>query len=151
VQENNCEQNPIAPVHLIYYNTASLVTTNDELRKTIRKHTLQSKNNKIGLEWANSEGGNTQVVMNFEPLNKDSTLVRIKEYGWKNQTQESLDESYSHCHGWMQMLCCLKVYIEFGKNLREILFLGPIYFQSDCSIYCSIDHAQARVIKSLFI
>ena len=42
VQENNCEQNPIAPVHLIYYNTASLVTTNNELRKTIRKHTLQS-------------------------------------------------------------------------------------------------------------
>lgn len=42
VQENNCEQNPIAPVHLIYCNTASLVTTNNELRKTIRKHTLQS-------------------------------------------------------------------------------------------------------------
>ena len=42
------------------------------------------KNKKIVLEWANSEGGNTQVVMNFEPLDKDSTLVRIEEYGWKN-------------------------------------------------------------------
>lgn len=80
------------------------------------------KNKKIVLEWANSEGGSTQVVMNFEPLDKDSTLVRIEEYGWKNQIQESLDESYSHCQGWMQMLCCLKVYVEFGKNLREFFF-----------------------------
>jgi uncharacterized protein YndB with AHSA1/START domain len=77
------------------------------------------KNKKIVLEWANSEGGSTQVVMNFESLDKDSTLVRIEEYGWKNQIQKSLDESYSHCQGWMQMLCCLKVYVEFGKNLRE--------------------------------
>ena len=38
------------------------------------------KNKKIVLECANSEGGNTQVVMNFEPLDKDSTLVRIEEY-----------------------------------------------------------------------
>ncbi len=80
------------------------------------------KNKKIVLEWANSEGGSTQVVMNFEPLDKDSTLVRIEECGWENQIQESLDESYSHCQGWMQMLCCLKVYVEFGKNLREFFF-----------------------------
>ena len=40
------------------------------------------------------------MVMNFEPLDKDSTFVRIEEYGWKNQTQESLVESYSHCQGW---------------------------------------------------
>jgi uncharacterized protein YndB with AHSA1/START domain len=79
-------------------------------------------NKKIVLEWANSEGGSTQVVINFEPLDKDSTLVRIEEYGWKIQRQESLDESYSHCQGWMQMLCCLKVYVEFGKNLREFFF-----------------------------
>jgi uncharacterized protein YndB with AHSA1/START domain len=80
------------------------------------------KNKKIVLVWANSERGNTQVVMNFEALDKDSTLVRIEEYGWKNQIQESLDESYSHCQGWMQMLCCLKVYVEFGKNHREFFF-----------------------------
>ncbi|MGH9976615.1 MAG: SRPBCC domain-containing protein, partial [Nitrososphaeraceae archaeon] len=59
------------------------------------------KDKKIVLEWANSEGGSTQVVMNFEPLDKDSTLLRIEEYGWKKQIQESLDESYSHCQGWM--------------------------------------------------
>jgi hypothetical protein len=77
---------------------------------------------KVQAKIANSEGGSTQVVMNFEPLDKDSTLLRIEEYGWKNQIQDSLDESYSHCQGWMQMLCCLKVYIEFCKNLREFFF-----------------------------
>ncbi|MGB7665086.1 MAG: SRPBCC domain-containing protein [Nitrososphaeraceae archaeon] len=45
------------------------------------------KNKKIVLEWANSEGGNTQVVMNFEPLDKDSTLVRIEEYGEEPNTR----------------------------------------------------------------
>jgi uncharacterized protein YndB with AHSA1/START domain len=80
------------------------------------------KNEKIVLEWANSEGNNNQVEMTFEALDGHSTLVKIKESGWKNQIQKSLDESYSHCEGWMQMLCCLKVYVEFGKNLREFFF-----------------------------
>lgn len=66
------------------------------------------KNKKIVLEWANSERGNTQVVMNFEALDKDSTLVRIEEYGWKNQLQESLDESYSHCQDGCRCFVVLK-------------------------------------------
>ena len=80
------------------------------------------KNEKIILEWANSEGNDNQVEMTFEALDRHSTLVKIKETGWKNQIQKSLDESYSHCEGWMQMLCCLKVYLELGKNLREFFF-----------------------------
>jgi uncharacterized protein YndB with AHSA1/START domain len=79
-------------------------------------------NEKIVLEWANSEGNSTRVEMGFEALDKYSTLVTIKESGWKDQIQKSLDESYSHCMGWMQMLCCLKVYTEDGKNLREFFF-----------------------------
>lgn len=29
---------------------------------------------------------------------------------------------YGNCMGWSQMLLCLKVYLEYGKNLREFLY-----------------------------
>lgn len=80
------------------------------------------KNERIVFEWDNSEGNSNKVEIKFESLDEHSTLVRIKESGWKNQTQKSLEESYSHCQGWMQMLCCLKVYLEYDKNLREFFF-----------------------------
>lgn len=79
-------------------------------------------NKKIVLEWADTEDSNTQVEMSFEALDKDSTLVKISESGWKKESQKSLDESYSHCQGWTQMLCCLKAYVEHGINLRESYF-----------------------------
>jgi len=34
------------------------------------------KNKKIVLEWANSEGGSTQVVMYFESVDKDSSELK---------------------------------------------------------------------------
>jgi hypothetical protein len=34
--------------------------------------------------------------MTLEALDKDSTLIKIKESGWK-ENHESLDESYIHC------------------------------------------------------
>jgi uncharacterized protein YndB with AHSA1/START domain len=80
------------------------------------------KNEKIVLEWANSEGNSNLVEMSFESLDEHSTLVKIKESGWKDQTQKSLDASYGNCYGWMHMLCCLKVYLEYDKNLREYFF-----------------------------
>lgn len=80
------------------------------------------KNKKIVLEWASNEGSNTQVEMTFEPLDKESTLVKISESGWKQENQKSLDESYSHCQGWTQMLGCLKTYVEHGINLRKFYF-----------------------------
>jgi uncharacterized protein YndB with AHSA1/START domain len=80
------------------------------------------KNEKVVFEWANTKASKALwVEMTFESLDKNSTLVKIKESGWK-ENQESLDESYSHCKGWMQMLCCLKVFAEDGKNLREFFF-----------------------------
>jgi uncharacterized protein YndB with AHSA1/START domain len=79
-------------------------------------------NQKIVFEWANNEGTNCRVEMNFEALDKHSTLVKISESGWKKEDQKSLDASYGNCMGWTQMLCCLKVYVEDGKNLREFFF-----------------------------
>jgi len=68
---------------------------------------------------------NTRVEMTFEPLDAGSTLARIAESGWR-ETQKGLDSSYNNCQGWMQMACCLKVYLETGTNLRAFFLLkGP--------------------------
>lgn len=79
-------------------------------------------NEQIVLEWANNEDRNNRVEMNFEALDPNSTLVKIRESGWSKMEQKSLDASYGNCMGWTQMLLCLKVYVEYGKNLREFLF-----------------------------
>ena len=91
---------------------------------------------RIELEWAASEyaefdmqehklptpaGYNTKVVMTFESLTPQSTLVKIAESGWR-PTQGALNSSYGNCQGWMHMACCLKVWAEHGINLREGFF-----------------------------
>jgi uncharacterized protein YndB with AHSA1/START domain len=76
----------------------------------------------IVLQWQAADGEyDTTVRMEFEALDDRSTLIRISESGWK-ETQKGLDSSYGNCSGWMQMLCCLKVYAEQGNNLREFFF-----------------------------
>jgi uncharacterized protein YndB with AHSA1/START domain len=78
-------------------------------------------NRSIVLEWQAADGDyNTRVEMSFEPIDAGSTLVKIAESGWK-ETQKGLDSALGNSGGWMQMLCCLKVYLELGVNLREFL------------------------------
>jgi len=60
----------------------------------------------------------TIVEMTFKPLGPDNTLVTISESGWR-ETQEGLDGSYGNCHGWTQMTCSLKAFLEHGINLRK--------------------------------
>ena len=62
--------------------------------------------------------GEQHVRIEFEPLDNDSTLVSISEGEWP-ETQKGLDRSYGNCHGWTQMSCCLKAYVEHGINLRK--------------------------------
>ena len=76
----------------------------------------------IVLEWDAAEGGyQTEVRMEFEPLENDATLVRISESGWRD-TPKGRESSYGNCMGWTQMIACLKVYVELGKNLRQFYF-----------------------------
>lgn len=80
------------------------------------------RNRLIVLEWKAADGDyNTQVRMEFEALDPGSTLVRISESGWK-ETPEGLRSSYGNCMGWMQMISCLKVFLEQGVNLRAFFF-----------------------------
>jgi uncharacterized protein YndB with AHSA1/START domain len=81
------------------------------------------KNQRIIFEWVSAiEDHRLTVQIDFESINDESTLIRISESGWTKEEQSSLEESYSHCHGWTQMLCCLKVYLEYDKNLREFFY-----------------------------
>ena len=83
-------------------------------------HVLKVVENKtIVLEWeAMDVDYKTQVEFTFESLGPSSTLVKISEGEWKDD-QKGIDSSYGDCEGWVQMLCCLKAYLEYGINLRE--------------------------------
>jgi uncharacterized protein YndB with AHSA1/START domain len=72
---------------------------------------------------ANASGSyKTTVTITFEPLDDGQrTLVTISEEGWR-ETEAGLKSSYGNCQGWMQMLCALKAYKEYGINLREGMF-----------------------------
>src|SRR5688572_6312006 len=64
----------------------------------------------------------TKVTMTFSPLDGGRrTLVEIREEGWR-ETQSALDASYGNCHGWTQMLCALKAWLEHGINLRDGMY-----------------------------
>jgi len=93
------------------------------------------KDTRIEFSWAASEGlydpkagtvphpggYDTVVEMTFEPLGDRETLVKIIEGEWKG-SEDGLQGSYGNCQGWMNMLCCLKAYLEHGINLRKGTF-----------------------------
>jgi len=82
------------------------------------------KNQRIVFEW-NSHAENDSCItqeIDFEQIANCATLVKVSQHGWKNMVQESIDESFVSCMGWTQMLCSLKVYLEYGKNLREFFY-----------------------------
>lgn len=92
---------------------------------------------KIVLRWAASDGETpnlpevdakvrgpdyqTEVTMTFSALGDGRTLVEIAERGW-HQTESALQASYGNCHGWTQMQCALKAWLEHGINLREGMY-----------------------------
>jgi uncharacterized protein YndB with AHSA1/START domain len=79
-------------------------------------------NESIEFAWEAAERGyDTQVVMTFEALDADTTLVRIAESGWR-ETSKGQESSYGNCFGWSQMLCCLKAWVEHRINLRQGFF-----------------------------
>jgi uncharacterized protein YndB with AHSA1/START domain len=74
---------------------------------------------RIEFDWeTNEKGYDTHVEMSFEALDSNTTMVRIAEYGWR-ENPKGLESSYLNCHGWTQMLCCLKGHLEYNINLRQ--------------------------------
>ncbi len=66
---------------------------------------------------AGFRGYDTKVEMIFKPLSPQSTLVQIRESGWRDSPKD-IDASYGNASGWTHMLCCMKAYLEYGINLR---------------------------------
>lgn len=84
--------------------------------------TRMERDRLIELAWQAADGEyDTHVRMTFEPLDRDRTKVTIAESGWRD-TEEGRKASYGNCMGWSQMLCALKAYVEWGKNLREGMY-----------------------------
>ena len=80
---------------------------------------------KIVLHWQAADGGtdgdgayDTTVTMTFEGLEDGRTLVSIAEAGWRDSAAAQ-KAAFGNCEGWTGMLCALKVYVEYGINLRE--------------------------------
>lgn len=97
---------------------------------------MKVENNElIQFEWAASEGAydpetnsyprpggyNTLVEFKFKQLGGTETLVTVSEGSW-TETPSGLEGSYQNCQGWMNMICCLKAYLEYGINLRKGAF-----------------------------
>ncbi|GLX77986.1 ATPase [Thalassotalea insulae] len=69
--------------------------------------------------WQKTQGESydVTVIIAFETVSDDETLVTISEQGWPQDSQ-GLTASHENCGGWMHMLMCLKAYIEHDIDLR---------------------------------
>jgi uncharacterized protein YndB with AHSA1/START domain len=89
-------------------------------------------NERIVLRWDGpqtpdaSDRYKTRIVLSFEPLEDDATMVSISEAGWADD-EAGLSSSYQNCEGWTQMLCCLKAYLEHGINLRQGMYVSELH------------------------
>ncbi len=71
-----------------------------------------------GMEDDRGAAGKTIVTMEFEALEDGRTLVTIAEAGWP-VTDKALEACLGNTEGWTGMLCAMKVYVEYGINLRD--------------------------------
>lgn len=74
--------------------------------------------NTINFHWAAHGGEETLVEISLEALTDNQTLVEVFENGWEC-TPEGANMLNQQTGGWMNMLCCLKAYLEHGINLRN--------------------------------
>lgn len=58
-----------------------------------------------------------RVILEFEALKDDHTMLSISEAGWKTDL-DGLKGSHDNCSGWTHMQMCLKAWIEHGIDLR---------------------------------
>ena len=81
-------------------------------------------NKRIEMTLDPKDWGDTQhsyeilVVMEFEELDKDSTMLTISEQGWQDDP-DSIKGSYGHCWGWEKAALGLKAYLMHGIDLRK--------------------------------
>jgi len=85
------------------------------------------KNDTIRFLWdaanprKNGEPYKTTVEFTFKEIGPSNTLVTISEWGWEESDTGYLD-SRGNSQGWMNMLTCMKAFVEHGINLRAGMF-----------------------------
>lgn len=85
------------------------------------------KNERLVFQWPaanplkNGQPYQTTVEITFEKLAQDNTLVSISESGWE-ESDNGYKDSRGNSQGWMNMITCLKAYVEYGINLRQGMF-----------------------------
>lgn len=70
----------------------------------------------ILFEWPAS-GVMTEVEIVLEPVSKPSTLIKIRESEW-NMDIEDANRAMQQTQGWIDMLLCMKAFLEYGIDLR---------------------------------
>lgn len=85
------------------------------------------KNERLAFQWPaanplkSGQPYQTTVEITFEKLSQDNTLVSISESGWE-ESDNGYKDSRGNSQGWMNMITCLKAYVEYGINLRQGMF-----------------------------
>lgn len=70
----------------------------------------------ISFKWSAS-GVETLVEMKLESNGENQTLVKVKEIEWPLD-ERGIKQCLGQTQGWVNMLCCLKAYVEHNINLR---------------------------------
>ena len=74
------------------------------------------KDKLVSFTWEGS-GVECLVVITLEKKGDHQTLVNITESDWPVDYKGAL-QCMGQVEGWTHFLCCLKAYLEYGKNLR---------------------------------
>lgn len=71
----------------------------------------------ISFLWSAS-GVETNVELKLESLDEGKTKVNVREVGW-GCDEDGIKRYGQQTQGWVDMLNCMKAYLEFGINLRK--------------------------------
>ena len=70
----------------------------------------------VSFNWTAS-GIETLVEISLESKGENQTLIKVKETEWPLD-EKGVERCLGQTQGWVNMLCCLKAYLEYGVNLR---------------------------------
>ncbi|WP_134682834.1 SRPBCC domain-containing protein [Brevibacillus migulae] len=89
----------------------------DDVGAELSINVLKAEDDCISFLWSAS-GVETTVVFTLTPLHESAALVRVREDGWESD-EEGIKRYGQQMHGWVDMLLCMKAFLEYGINLRN--------------------------------
>jgi uncharacterized protein YndB with AHSA1/START domain len=81
----------------------------------IKVHKIE-KDKFVSFFWSGS-GVETLVEISLEPKGKNQTSIKVIEADWPPDAK-GVERCLGQTQGWVNMLCCLKAYVEYDINLR---------------------------------